>query len=119
MAYQCADRHGKTMFPGKQSGLIWYGVPLLAAALTLAVDRPYQPGFISEFTSLFAALVLLTAWQGGRGPGLLAALTTGLALVHLLLTSRSSAPLGFFMGALVIGGYAVAAGLAVGVTEAL
>lgn len=73
------------------SGLLGYGIAMLAVAgavgLTLLLSGLGDSGISPQF---FAA-VLISAWYGGRGPGLLATLLSGVAAASLLIVPEASA----------------------------
>jgi signal transduction histidine kinase len=59
--------------------LVSYGVSLLAVAIALLLARLLPPG-LSGLGPLFLAAVMVSAWYGGLGPGLLATAVSALVL---------------------------------------
>jgi K+-sensing histidine kinase KdpD len=60
------------MLKGTSSPLLRYGVAVIAVALALLLTRLLWPLLDRTVFSLFFAAVMVSAWYGGRGPGLLA-----------------------------------------------
>src|SRR3712207_1556027 len=72
-------RMGKARFLGRSSPVLRYGVAVVAIALVLGLKLLVDPVITDQSPFLlFAAAVMVAAWFGGLGPGLLA---TGLGTV--------------------------------------
>lgn len=79
----------------KRSALLRYGVAAGAVTLALLIKLLLEPVIVQEtpFLLVFAA-VIVSAWYGGLGPGLLATVTAGLATDYFFLS-----PSALFSGA--------------------
>jgi signal transduction histidine kinase len=75
------------MMPERPSPFLRYGVALLSVASALTLTRLLWPLLDPPVFSLFFAAVMISAWYGGLGPGLLA---TALAVLVIDLTLFSS-----------------------------
>jgi PAS domain S-box-containing protein len=64
--------------------LLHYGVALLSVALALGGNLLFSPYLDPTPTPLFFAAVMLSAWYGGLGPGLLATALSTLAIHYFL-----------------------------------
>ena len=70
------------MLVGRSSSVVRYGIAVASVLLALALTLHVQPLFDSTSFSLFFAAVMVSAWYGGLGPGLVATATsTAAALV--------------------------------------
>src|SRR5690349_8918998 len=72
------------------SPLLRYGVALLTVILALTLTLLLWPLFDPPVFSLFFAAVMISAWYGGLGPGLLATTLAGLCCVIQRVTNSSS-----------------------------
>jgi len=86
--------------PGHRSMLLLYGVGTLVPALALlvilaleAVLRPDFPGHIAS--PLFLLAVVVSAWNGGKGPGLFTAVLSYVTLEYLILSPFCALQLGW------------------------
>ncbi|HEY9880279.1 MAG TPA: DUF4118 domain-containing protein [Leptolyngbyaceae cyanobacterium] len=68
--------------------LVFYGVALATVLLAIAVDFLLEPHLEPTPTPPFFAAVMVSAWYGGLGPGLLATALSTLA-INFFLLSRS------------------------------
>ena len=73
------------------SPLLRYGVAVLAVGMAFLVKLLLDPLIVQEtpFLLVFAA-IMISAWYGGLGPGLLATVTAGLATDYFFLQPASS-----------------------------
>src|SRR5262245_50415223 len=73
------------MLPQTGSVLLSYAVAVLATALSILLKLLLEPLVGESPALLFSGSVIISAWYGGLGPGLLATALTTLALaVHFL-----------------------------------
>jgi two-component system CheB/CheR fusion protein len=88
------------------SGVLRYAVAAAVVLLAAAVTLPlWQAVFIRNPFALFYAAVIVAAWFGGLGPGLLATLLAVLTLDYLFVPSLLSSRSGLY-GAVHVGGFA-------------
>ena len=89
----------------KRSLLLRYGIALLVVALALLLKLLLEPVILQEtpFLLVFAA-VIVSAWYGGLGPGLLATVVAGLATDYFFLPPINAFSVNVFSG---LGGEAI------------
>lgn len=89
----------------KGSSLLRYGIAVLAVALALLLKLLLEPVIVQEtpFLLVFAA-VIISAWYGGLGPGLLATVVAGLATDYFFLPPINAFSVNVFSG---LGGEAI------------
>ena len=75
--------------------LLRYGVALLACTLALVLTLLLRSLTEQSVAFLFLASVMISAWYGGLGPGLLATAVATSASVFMSLPSASTPPTGF------------------------
>ena len=75
--------------------LLRYGAALLASTLALVLTLLLGSLMELSVVFLFLAAVIISAWYGGLGPGLLASAVAALASVLMFLPSASTLPTGF------------------------
>ena len=74
--------------PARASVVRGYAVAVVAAALALVFTRLiHAPAVEPNTLLLFIAAVTFSSWYGGLGPGLLAALLSGVAGAHFLIST--------------------------------
>jgi K+-sensing histidine kinase KdpD len=62
---------------------VWrYGLAVVSAAAALVITRSLQQ--YTDITALFYAAIVISAWFGGMGPGLLAVILSELAINYYL-----------------------------------
>jgi signal transduction histidine kinase len=101
--------------PHPRGAVLRYAVAVLAVAVALAATMLDEPYLTPQYSLLFFAAVLFSAWFGGLGPGLLATALSSVALDYFFIPPRYS--LGHFDVRDAVG-LAVFAGVAV-VTSSL
>jgi PAS domain-containing protein len=76
---------------GHTSPLLRYGVAVLAVGVAFAIKLLLDPLIVQEtpFLLIFGA-IMISAWYGGLGPGLLATVAAGLATDYFFLQPTSS-----------------------------
>ena len=75
----------------KKLPLLGYGVAVLSSALAVALTQALAPWVEPALFTLLFAAVMVSAWRGGRGPGLLATLLCALGGLYLFLQSPNVA----------------------------
>ncbi|GAB1542988.1 hypothetical protein NUACC21_56620 [Scytonema sp. NUACC21] len=78
------SKGGQGRWNVSQTKLLRYGVALLSVALALVANLLYSPYLGSTPTPLFFAAVMVSAWYGGLGSGLLATALSTLAINYYL-----------------------------------
>ena len=68
-----------------QSAVLRYGLAVVSTAIAMVLTRFLRGIGDSGISPLFFAAVLLTAWYGGLGPGLIASLLASMGAAYLLL----------------------------------
>lgn len=80
MAHQVRASKSKKIFAGSRERLLHYGIALLSVALALGTTLLLNPYLNPMPAALFYAAVMVSAWYGGLGPGLLATVLSTLAI---------------------------------------
>ncbi|WP_375500352.1 PAS domain S-box protein [uncultured Nostoc sp.] len=80
MAHKVRASESKKTFAGSREQLLHYGIALLSVALALGVTLLLNPYLTPTPAALFYVAVMLSAWYGGLGPGLLATVLSTLAI---------------------------------------
>ncbi|MBK1989968.1 PAS domain S-box protein [Sphaerospermopsis aphanizomenoides BCCUSP55] len=79
------SKGGKGRWQVLSSQLLNYAVALLSVALALGINFLFRPYLDSTPTPLFFTAVMVSAWYGGLGAGLLATALSALAIHYFLL----------------------------------
>ncbi|MEJ7810091.1 MAG: ATP-binding protein [Gemmatimonadaceae bacterium] len=77
--------------PNPRGRLLRFGVAVLASALALLITWLLVPYLERGRFTLFFAAVMVSAWYGGRGPGILAALLSVVVAEIFLFTAEATA----------------------------
>ncbi|WP_375514466.1 PAS domain S-box protein [uncultured Nostoc sp.] len=80
MAHKVGASEPKKIFAGSREQLLHYAVALLSVALALGATLLLNPYLTPTPAALFFAAVMVSAWYGGLGPGLLATVLSTLAI---------------------------------------
>ncbi|MCC5666266.1 PAS domain S-box protein [Nostoc sp. CHAB 5784] len=80
MAHKVRASKPKNIFAGSREQLLHYAVALLSVALALGATLLLNPYLISTPAALFYVAVMVSAWYGGLGPGLVATVLSTLAI---------------------------------------
>ncbi|MBW4451833.1 MAG: PAS domain S-box protein [Nostoc indistinguendum CM1-VF10] len=80
MAHQVRASKSKKIFAGSRERLLHYVIALLSLALALGTTLLLNPYLNPTPAALFYAAVMVSAWYGGLGPGLLATVLSTLAI---------------------------------------
>src|SRR2546425_1198215 len=81
---------GRKMLPVRRSPLPRYGLAILAVALGLLLELLLWPLSQPSGSPVLLAAVVVSAWYGGLGPGLLAIFLAALAIDYVFLPPVSS-----------------------------
>src|SRR2546430_16955521 len=68
--------------------LIRYGTPVLAVTLALLVTSLLWPLIKPQASPLFLAAIIISSWRGGKGPGFLATILSGLTLDYFFIAPQ-------------------------------
>jgi len=68
--------------------LVRYGSPVLFVALALLATLLLWPLIKPQASPLFLAAIIVSAWRGGKGPGSLATILSGLTLDYFFITPQ-------------------------------
>ena len=80
MAHKVRASEPKNIFAGSREQLLHYAVALLSVALALGATLLLNPYLTPTPAALFYVAVMVSAWYGGLGPGLLATVLSTLAI---------------------------------------
>ncbi|MBD2725080.1 PAS domain S-box protein [Nostoc sp. FACHB-892] len=80
MAHQVRASKSKNIFAGSRELLLHYVIALLSVALALGATLLLKTYLTPTPAALFFAAVMVSAWYGGLGPGLLATVLSTLAI---------------------------------------
>ncbi|MCC5652208.1 PAS domain S-box protein [Nostoc sp. XA013] len=80
MAHQVRASKSKKIFTGSREQLLHYGIALLSFALALGATLLLKAYLTPTPAALFYVAVMVSAWYGGLGPGLLATVLSTLAI---------------------------------------
>ncbi|MCC5655852.1 PAS domain S-box protein [Nostoc sp. XA010] len=80
MAHKVRASEPKKIFPGSREQLLHYGIALLSFALALGATLLLNAYLTATPAALFYVAVMVSAWYGGLGPGLLATVLSTLAI---------------------------------------
>ncbi|MCC5625075.1 PAS domain S-box protein [Nostoc sp. CHAB 5715] len=80
MAHQARASKSKNIVAGSRKRLLHYGIAVLSVALALGATLLLNPYLTPTPAALFFAAVMVSAWYGGLGPGLLATVLSTLAI---------------------------------------
>lgn len=78
-------RRGHRTVNGTRSPLLRYGFVIATVALATLLTKLLEPIIAPSIFSLFLAAVLMAAWYGGLGPGLLATVLSSVALEYFFI----------------------------------
>ena len=77
--------------PAARSPLFYYGLSLLSVAAALALKLEFQRHDLPfPFTSFSLAAIALSFWYGGRGPGVLAVISSSVAVAFVIAVPNSN-----------------------------
>ena len=80
MAHKVRASKPKNIFAGSREQLLHYGIALLSVALALGATLLLNPYLTPTPAALFYVAVMVSAWYGGLGPGLVATVLSTLAI---------------------------------------
>lgn len=80
MAHKVRASEPKKIFAGSREQLLHYGIALVSFALALGATLLVKAYLTPTPAALFYVAVMVSAWYGGLGPGLLATILSSLAI---------------------------------------
>jgi len=81
--------HAGNMRLNLRSGvLVRYGTPVLSVTVALLVTLLLWPLIKPQASPLFLAAIIVSAWRGGKGPGLLATIFSGLIVDYFFISPQ-------------------------------
>ncbi|MBW4423474.1 MAG: PAS domain S-box protein [Nostoc desertorum CM1-VF14] len=90
MAHKVRASEPKKIFTGSREQLLHYGIALLSFALALGATLLLKAYLTPTPAALFYVAVMVSAWYGGLGPGLLATVLSTLAINYFFFNSLYS-----------------------------
>ena len=88
LAAKLCDLHMGNPIRNLRSTLIRYGMGALLPGVALVLAMLLWPVIKPFAMPLFLTAIVISAWQGGKGPGLLATLLSGLIIDYVFITPQ-------------------------------